>query len=265
MVKRVVVLAASLLVLTAPLPASALLQISSSTDGGGIIFARDNQIVNTCGSPAVGPCQIPDLDPTIGSLATGAYTTAGGDVSVQVSVQTSNTATGPGTLNRLDSTGTQVTNNSTTTAHTFAVAISDINFNGPALTAGTTGAAQWSVLTSPADFGGSTITMRWFDDPNNVQGAFTPSPIQPGTLLDLFTDAAGPNNPDSFSHNATFNVNDPGLFSMSLQFDGLLGAGVRLTGREMTEVKPRAAVPNPLSLLLLGTGLLFVRKLGGKR
>jgi hypothetical protein len=251
--------------LAVPPPAHAILQVSSSVDGGGVVFARDNQTTSTCGSPVVGPCQLPDTDPALGSLIINSYTAAGGDLSVLISVQTADVATGSG-FNRLDSTGTQVTNNSTTTSHTFVVAIGATDFSGPAVTATTTGAGQWSTLSNPAAFGGSNITMRWYDDPNNVQGAILASILQPGILLDTFADVAGPANPDSFSHTGgPFPVNDGSLFGMTLEFDGSIGPGVRLTGREMTELKPRSVVPNPLSLLLLGTGLLFVRKLGGTR
>ena len=60
-------------------------------------------------------------------------------------------------------------------------------------------------------------------------------------------------------------MNDPGLFSMSLQFVGTLAPGVRLTGRELTEVKPLVAVPAPGSLSLLGAGLLVATLLGWRR
>ena len=41
---------------------------------------------------------------------------------------------------------------------------------------------------------------------------------------------------------------------MTLQFEGTIGPGVRLTGREQTEIKP-TAVPGPSTLLLLGSAL----------
>jgi hypothetical protein len=230
-------------------PSDATLQIAASIDGGGTIFAIDNDVTSTCASPAVGPCQLPDSDPALGSLVLAPASAGGGDLDVQASVQTADV----GLLNRLDSTGTQFTNTGAV-AHTFTVAIGATSFTGPAVVAFTTGAAQWSHLGE--GFDGSVITMRWYDDPANMQGAISPGALQPGTLLDTFVDVAGPTNPDSFSHNGgPFAVADPALFSMTLQFDGTIGPGVRLTGRELTEVKPQA-IPQPGALLLLGLGAL---------
>lgn len=235
-------------------PAEATLMVSGSFDGGAAVFAIDNNTTNTCGAVAVG-CQLPDLDPTVGTLTLGPTSagTAGG-LNIQGTVQTSDKATTPGTFNRLDSTGTQVTAVSGT--HTYIVAISDNNFVGPVVSATTTGAGQFSHLGG--GFGATDITMDWFNDPANAQGAESPTDT-PGTLLDVFAFAPGTANPSSFSHNGgPFAVNDPGLFSMTLQFSGTLAEGVRLTGREMTEIKPLVAVSNPgaLSLLIMGAALL---------
>jgi hypothetical protein len=239
--------------------AQAALIASASIDGGGTIFAIDNDATSTCGSPVVGPCQLPDLDPVLGSLITAAHVTGGGDLSVGLAVQTQDI----GPVNRLDSTGTQFTNDGAA-AHTFSVAIGATDFQGPVTSATATGSGQWSTLSPGGDFGDSSITMRWFNDPENVQGALDPSAAQPGDLLATFTDLAGPGNPDSFSTGTLgpFAVNDPGLFSMTLQFDGTLDAGVRLTGREMTELKPVLASAPSTLLLVLGSvlGLLGWRR-----
>jgi hypothetical protein len=259
--KSPVVAALSALTLTLALvaPAQAILLISGSFDGGAAVFAIDNDVTSTCGAIAVG-CQLPDLDPTVGILTLGP-TSAGtdGTLNIQGSVQTSDA----GAVNRLDSTGTQVTNTGTT-AHSFVVAIGDINFEGPVLEASTTGAGQWSHLGG--GYGDTSITMAWYNDPANGQGAEDPFDT-PGNLIDLFAvtpGALGGANPQSFSHTGgPFDVNDPALFSMTLQFSGVLDAGVRLTGREMTEIKPQA-VPMPGTLMLLGLGL-FASTLRRKR
>jgi hypothetical protein len=248
-----IVAALSALALTGALvaPAQATLLISGSFDGGAAVFAIDNDATSTCGAIAVG-CQLPDLDPTVGVLTLGPTNAGtGGTLNIQGSVQTSDA----GAVNRLDSTGTQVTNTGLT-AHSFVVAISDINFEGPVLEATTTGAGQWSHLGG--GYGDTSITMAWYNDPANGQGAESPFDT-PGNQIDLF--AATPNglggaNPQSFSHTGgPFAVNDPDLFSMTLQFSGVLDAGVRLTGREMTEIKPQE-VPLPAALMLVGIGLL---------
>jgi hypothetical protein len=249
-----VVAATSAALLTLPVNAHAILQLGASIDGGGTITAIDNDLTNTCGPPPIiGPCQLPDINPTLGTLTIGNTTAAGGDLDIQTSVHTQNVSGGPGLMNRLDSTGTQFTNLSSTSSHTFSVAIGATDFLGPSVTASDTGAGQWSTLGGP--FGASQISMRWFDDPNNGQGGITPSSVQPGNLLEIFNDVAGPNNPDSFSHNGgPYAGTDPLRFSMTLQFDGTIGPGVRLTGREQTEIKP-TAVPGPSTLLLLGSAL----------
>jgi hypothetical protein len=228
---------------------------SASVDGGGTIFAIDNDLTSTCGSPVVGPCQLPDIDPTLNRLVVGAHT-IGGNLLVLPTVQTADVATGAGTFNRLDSTGTQFTNNDTV-SHAVSVAIGATDFFGPSTVAFTTGAGQFSTL-GPGGFGDTTITQRWFNDPLNEQGALTPGAVQPGSLIDLFT-FAPTQNPQSFSHNGgPFAVNDPSLFSMTLQFDTVIGPGVRLTGREQTEIKPFAVVSAPGAGLLMGLGALLV-------
>jgi hypothetical protein len=230
-------------------PGEAALIASASFDGGGTIFAIDNNFTSTCGSPVVGPCQLPDQNPALGALTLGSNTAAGGDLDVQVSIQTADS----GSVNRLDSTGTQFTNNGLV-SHAFTVAIGATNFTGPSVEAFTTGTGQFSHLGGGYD--GTVLNMRWFDDPANVQGALSPGVVQPGNLIDtfLFTPVA---NPASLAHNGgPFAVNDGALFGMTLQFDGVIGPGVRLTGREMTELKPQV-VSNPSALFLMGVGMLW--------
>jgi len=239
--------------LALPLQAHAVLRLAMTIDSTITVTAIDNSTVNTCTSPITVSCQLPDIDPAAGTLTLGPALAAGGALDIEISVQTQDVAGGPGLLNRIDSTGTQVTNNGTV-EHTLSIAIGATDFAGPSVTSSTTGAGQWSTTGGP--FGTSNIFMRWFDDPANGQGGTTSSPVQPGNLLDTFSNTAGPSNPSSFSHNGgPFAVNDPALFSMTLQFDSTISPGVRLTGRELTEVKPQAGVPQPSALLLLGSAL----------
>jgi hypothetical protein len=246
--KRFMTTLASALALLAPTASDAVLRLASSIDGGGTITAIDNQLVNTCPTPLVGPCQLPDIDPTLGTLTLASTTAAGGDLLINVSVQTQTI----GGFNRLDSTGTQVTNLSTITAHDFAVAIGATDFVGPVDLATATGAGQWSTLSG--QYGPTTITMRWYDDPANTQGALTASALQPGILIDSFSHTPSL-NPESFAHNAQLAVNDPSLFAMTVQFDGLLGPQVRLTGREQTEIKELVSVSNAGTWWLVGLGV----------
>jgi hypothetical protein len=244
------------MMLVPTLPADATLIVSGSFDGGAPVFAIDNSAVSTCGAVAVG-CQLPDLDPTVGILTLAPTTAgAGGGLNIQGTVQTSDRPNGGSTLNRLDSTGTQVT--ALSGDHTFVVAVGDTNFIGPVTQATTTGAGQWSHLGG--GYGATDILMRWFNDPLNDQGAESPSDT-PGLLLDTFAatpGGLGGANPQSFAHTGgPFGVNDPDLFSMTLQFSGTLAEGVRLTGREMTLVKPLAvSQPPALGLYSLGAALM---------
>jgi hypothetical protein len=256
--KRLVALGSLALGLLAPAASEAVLRLASSIDGGGTITAIDNQIVNTCPTPLVGPCQVPDIDPALGTLTLASSTAAGGDLLINVSVQTQTI----GGFNRLDSTGTQVTNLSTITAHEFAVAIGATDFIGPVDLATATGAGQWSTLSG--QYGPTTITMRWYDDPANQQGALTASALQPGILIDSFSHTPSL-NPESFAHNAQLAVSDPSLFAMTVQFDGILGPQVRLTGREQTEIKELRAVRNAGTWWLMSMGVALVLGMLGCR
>lgn len=238
-----------------PFPAEPALIASASIDGAGTIFAIDQDATSTCGAPVVGPCQLPDTDPTVGVLVTGSFIS--GDLSVLVSVQTVDVATVPGTVNRLDSTGTQVTNTGLV-SRAFAVAVGATDFLGPSTSATTTGAGQWSHLGG--GFGDSEISMLWFNDPANEQGGIDPLAVQPGDLIDTFSHTPTAANPNSFSHTGgPFAVSDPDLFSMTLQFEGILGPGVRLTGREMTEIKPLVAIPAATPFTLLADLVRWLR------
>jgi hypothetical protein len=132
------------------------------------------------------------------------------------------------------------------------VAVSATNFSPAALLALTTGSGTF---TGNA---GDGITLKWYNDPTDAQGA-TSATDTPGTRLNTYTfTSVGP--ADSFSSNGgTVAVNDTGPFSMTLQFDFTLLPGASLTARGQAET---TEVPEPGSLLLFGAslaGLGFVR------
>ena len=195
-----------------------------------------------------------DVNPAVGSLGTiGALV---GTINVSFSLQTSDKSAGPGGLNTLSSSGTQIENIGAL-ADTILFTISDTDFLGPAFSFTTTGSGTWVDPRAPdAAFGGSTITMEWWNDPANAQGADTPGD-NPGIMVATFTDTpTGTTNNQSFSNR--FNagaINDPGLFSMTLDNTLVLGPGIRLESRGQAESKPTAAVPAPATLLLLGSAL----------
>ena len=63
---------------------------------------------------------------------------------------------------------------------------------GPVISFQSAGSGVWQNAI------GSTITMSWFDDPNNGQGADNPGDT-PGNLIDSFTNAGELLVVDSFS------------------------------------------------------------------
>ena len=246
---------AGAILLSLPPRADALLQSAASIDGGPSLTACDN---NLCAG-----FTFPDLDPAIGILRTDPATV--GDISVNVAVQTSVKSPGVGGLNTLSSAGT-VLQNTGVVAHSIVFTISDTGFVGPAFEFTTTGSGTWVDQTLPALFGGTTITMEWWNDPANVQGADSPGDT-PGFLVNTATDTPvdGISN-QSFGGPATaFNVSgtltnpDPALFSLTLDNLLVLGPGIRLESRGQAESKPQVAVvPAPATLLLLGSALALL-------
>jgi hypothetical protein len=226
--------------------AHAILRIAATGDGGASTFIACDQ--NVCGTP--GGSIFADTDPALGSLVLESSTAIGISVG-----QVNNVATPPfpGAPNLLSSSGVTVTNTTSVTVD-FDVAISSTDFTPVANQALTTGSGTWSLVAL-----GSSITMSWFNDPNNAQGAEDAFDT-PGILLDTFTAFAPATEPFSFSHNGgPFAVNDPDPFSMTMSFHLTLTPGDSLISRGQAEIKPVEVVPPgvplPSTLLLLGSGL----------
>jgi hypothetical protein len=229
-------LAGAILLLLPP-RADALLQAAASIDGGATLLACDN---NVCAGGAV-PTFL-DLDPTVGILTTGPAVV--GDISFSFAVQTSEKSSGPGGLNTLSSAGTVVTNTGDVN-HLILLTISDTDFVGPATEFTVTGSGTWVDPTLPATFGGTTITMQWFNDPANQQGAESPLD-RPGNLINTANDIPqdGISNQSFGAPGTAFNVSgalavpDGALFSMTLGNELVLGPGIRLESRGQAEAKP---------------------------
>jgi len=218
-------------------PAYAAL-IISATIGGVDVCASDNNL---------GPCTwgatILDVDPALGSLRLNPQTIGG------VFLEGTAAKATAGSVNILDSSSLRVRNDSGGVI-SATVAVSATDFVPPVNQAFASGSGTWQDT-----IGGSTISMEWYDDPNNAQGALTPA-TRPGVLLTTFFDSATP-PVESFSTGTLgpFAVNDPNPFSMTLGFDISLQPGAELISRGMNEIKPQA-VPEPGLLAVFGTALL---------
>ena len=232
-------------------PSHALLQLAA-TIGGVNVCATDNNSVCSFGT------QLLDTNASVGTLALGSTTTPilVGGLSILGSVQTQTNAGAPGSFNILNSSSLTVSNVSGAPV-TGILSVGGTNFNGPSVQAFTSGSGTWQTAI------GSTATLTWFDDPTNQQGADT-ALDRPGNQLDSFLSTA--NLPvDSFSHSTgPIAVNDPLLYSMTMGVNFTLTPGGELLSRGQTEIKPRANVPEPAPLALLGlaglAGMIVRRK-----
>ena len=195
----------------------------------GAVIADGNPLVNQLGLGGAGSSILIGGVEVFGSLSTATY--------------------GPPT-NILSSSSLQVINNNNF-AVDILVTVSATGFVPPSFIALTSASGTFQ------NAGGSTIDLRWWNDPTNQQGAEAPNDT-PGNLLDFFNFVSA-FVPQSFAHNGgPFNVEDLLPYSMTLQFDLTLPAGGQLISRGQTINKDVGEIPEPASLLLFGTGLMLL-------
>jgi hypothetical protein len=192
---------------------------------------------------ACGAGQLVDLDATIGRIQLGT-TLIGG---VQVSGSTHTQVIGP-PQNVLNSQSLEIINNSGALAN-VAVSVGGIGYVGPTSSIELSGSGTWQ------NAGNSAANLQWYADPANGQGGQAWNDF-PGILLYQQADVAGL-GVDSFS---TGSILVPflagGPFSMTTGFQMSLVNGGQLLSRGQTMISEVSAVPEPATMILMGTGLL---------
>jgi len=226
--------------LAAAQSAHATLLVAISIGGQNFCIA-DNNVTCTFGT------QLTDTDASVGRIDL-AQTNLNG---VLLTGSAQQATFGP-TNNILNTSFLQATNTTGTTL-TGQVAVSATNFIGPANTAFASGSATYQNAV------GSSTTIEWYNDPNNAQGALTPT-TRPGTLVATTT-----KNVTVVADSLAFNagpvaVNDPNLFSMTIGTNFSIVAGGTFVGNSQTELKPigQTVVPEPATLALFGSGLTWL-------
>lgn len=205
-------------------PANATLQIALQI-GPDSFFCGDNQACDT--NPAVGTIQVTD------QIVDGIQV----DGSVQESVH--------GLFPSLNTSSLDLTNTSASPV-TAIVAVGDNDFSPTRAVFTSAGSGTWQ---GP---GASSITMSWFVDPANAQGADTAFDT-PGNLIDTFSNSSA-GRTSAFSHNGSTILNLTSDFSMTEASTISLAPTEALINRGQSLVA--GAVPEAPTWLMLGLGFM---------
>ena len=224
-------LAAAGLMAAVSAPAHAVLMISADVSGSSASITDNG---------------VGDLNLAIGTIQVANSTLNGVAVNGSIQVSTG-TPANPG--QDLISTSSLSVINLAGASRVVTVAVSDTDFSAPVSSFNITGSGTW------VNAAGSDITLRWFDDPANTQGANTAFDT-PGTLLGTFF-SAGTNPSQSFSTDQSGPVSDSSPFSMTIWAQANLTPGATLLNRGQGEVKV-AAVPEPATWAMMVLGFFGV-------
>ena len=236
MFKKILLAAALAALVSAPANAALLLAIDSN---GAQACASDNNAGCSFGTP------ISDVNALPNQMAFGGSPIIVGGLEVLGSSQSA--TYGPPT-NILNTACFQVTNVSNVN-QVGNIAISATDFTPPISFTSVSGSGTLQLAQ------GSTVTMRWYADAANGQGAQT-STDTPGLLLHTCSFTA-PDASEAIACSPPDIATPFGApYSMTLFTSFTLTPGGTLVGRSQTELAEVNAVPEPMTLSLMGLGLL---------
>jgi hypothetical protein len=243
-------LAAAVVVAAWSAPAHATLMLSASIAGNGVtttFTCTDNQ----ASSPS---CPGGDTNPAVGTIQLANQTIEGVEINTSIQTSVGTPANPPaGGQDILNASSTSLINTNPF-AVTITAAVSDTSFTAPV----NSFVASGSGLFENAQTG--TISLGFFNDPANAQGATTPT-TTPGNELASFGPFTATSAAQSFAFNSpTVAINETAPFSMSESVVFTLPAAANgidpeLVNRGQTEIKTLAPIPEPASLTVLVLGL----------